>query len=295
MKKSFNKKCIGILLIIIVIFCLIFVIANNAKQKTIEVQENNQNLDNNSISIANETNEIKESVDDNLREKLINDRGILEKGLPVCMYHFFYDDVNYTKRDNNWLKISDFEEQLKYLTENEYYFPSWDEVNDYMDGNIKLPKKSVVLTMDDGDPSFFDLAVPLLQKYNVNATSFVVGNWYGYRYDENMKNVDFESHSYDMHRAGANGKGRMVNLSYTDIVQDLKDSKETMGGDRCKIFCYPFGHNNDTAVKALKDTGFTMAFTVSGGKIKPGMDKYKLPRVRVSDGNSLKYFISSIS
>lgn len=209
------------------------------------------------------------------------------------MYHFFYDNEKYFKEDNNWLNIKDFEAQLKYLTENDFYFPTWDEVNQYMDKKIKLPSKSVVLTVDDGDNSFFDLAVPVMQKYKVPATSFVVTDWYGYKYDAELQYVVWESHSASMHAAGANGKGKMVNLSYDEIVKDLKNSSEILGG--ANIFCYPFGHYNDTAIKALKDTNYLMAFTVEGGRIKPGMNKYVLPRVRVTDGNSMNYYINSVS
>ena len=220
-------------------------------------------------------------------------RSELTNGLPILMYHFFYDNIKYSKRDNNWLKAEDFEAQLKYMTENDFYFPTWDEVSDYIDGKIKLPSKSVVLTVDDGDDSFFDVAVPLLQKYKVPATSFVITAWYGQRYDANMQYVVWGSHSSNMHEAGANGKGRMVNWAYDEIVADLKASSEALGGT--KVFCYPFGHYNETAIKALKDTNYTLAITVDGGRVKKNTDKYKLPRVRVTDGNSLKYFISSIS
>ena len=99
--------------------------------------------------------------------------------LPVLMYHFFYDNEKYFKQDNNWLKISDFEEQLKYLKENDFYFPTWEEVENYIDGKLELPEKSIVLTIDDGDPSFFDLAVPLLQEYKIPGTIFIIGDWYG--------------------------------------------------------------------------------------------------------------------
>lgn len=227
-----------------------------------------------------------------LKQKVIV-RDELKNGLPVLMYHFFYDNEKYFKEDNNWLNIKDFEAQLKYLTENDFYFPTWDEVNQYMDKKIKLPSKSVVLTVDDGDNSFFDLAVPVMQKYKVPATSFVITDWYGYKYDAEMKYVVWESHSASMHAAGANGKGKMVNLSYDEIVKDLKNSSEILGG--ANIFCYPFGHYNDTAIKALKDTNYLMAFTVEGGRIKPGMNKYVLPRVRVTDGNSMNYYINSVS
>lgn len=220
-------------------------------------------------------------------------RGEISNGLPVLMYHFFYDNVKYTKKDSNWLNVNDFEKQIKYMTENDFYFPSWEEVNDYIDGKIKLPSKSVVLTVDDGDPSFFEVAVPVLQKYNVPATSFVITDWYAGSYNPEMKCVVWESHSACMHEAGANGKGRMVNWSYDQIVEDLKVSSAALGN--ANVFCYPFGHYNDTAIKALKDTDYIMAFTIEGGRVFKGADKYKLPRVRVADGNSLDYFIKSIS
>ena len=165
-------------------------------------------------------------------------------------------------------------------------------MENYIDGKLKLPEKSVVLTVDDGDASFFDLAVPMLQKYKVPATSFVISEWYGWRYDENLKYVIFESHSHSMHEPGANGKGRMVNWSKDKIVEDLETSKKTLGN--ADVFCYPFGHYNDIAINALKETKFKLAFTIEGGRVTIGADKYKLPRVRVSAGNSLNYFASSI-
>lgn len=216
----------------------------------------------------------------------------LEDGLPVLMYHFFYDDNKYYKKDSNWLKISDFEDQLKYMSENNYNFPTWEEVNDFIDGKYKLPTKSVVLTVDDGDDSFFDLAVPLLQKYKIPATSFVVTSWYGHRYDPNMKYVVWESHSDQMHQSGENGKGRMVNWSKSEIVSDLKESSRILGG--ADVFCYPFGHYNDTAIAALKEADYKLAFTVEGGRVSKSDNKYTLPRVRVGDGNSLSYFIECI-
>ena len=231
---------------------------------------------------GNKTEKIQKVI---VREELAN-------GLPVLMYHFFYDDIQ-DKMDNNCLDINMFESQLKYMTENDYYFPTWDEVSDYIDGNLKLPSKSVVLTVDDGNPTFFMFAVPMLQKYHVPATSFVILDMYPDIYDATMDYVIWESHSVNMHQPGANGKGRMVNWTHDQILEDLNESSERLGN--ANIFCYPFGHYNDTAISALKDSPFIMAFTVEGGRVKPGMDKYKLPRVRVSDGNSLEYFIKSIS
>lgn len=226
-------------------------------------------------------------------QKVIVRDELAKSGLPVTMYHFFYDNEKYFKQDNNWLDINDFDKQLNYLNENNFYFPTWEEVEDYLDGKIKLPSKSIVLTCDDGDDSFFDLAVPVMQKYHIPVTSFVITDWYGYKYDANIEYVVWESHSAGMHQSGSNGKGRIVNWTKAQIVEDLQKSSQILGG--ADIFCYPFGHYNDTAIEALKEANYKMAFTVEGGRITPGMNKYKLPRVRVAAGNSLEYFKKSVS
>ncbi len=188
-----------------------------------------------------------------------------KKGLPVLMYHFFYDVKKGEKgADSNWMEVSAFEEQMKYLSENNYYFPTWNEVEAYIDGTITLPEKSVVITIDDGDESFIKYAIPIIEKYNVKATSFVVTSWNGDWLPKAYKSnhLDFQSHSHDMHRSGNNGKGRFVNLSYKVALEDVTKSKNIIGD--CTIFCYPFGHYNNNAMKVLKDAGYKLAFTTVG-------------------------------
>lgn len=219
------------------------------------------------------------------------------KGLPVLMYHFFYDkDSPPKKLDANYMEIHDFEDQLKYLTENNYYFPTWEEVKNYIDGTSCLPEHSIVLTADDGDATFFDLAVPIVEKYNVKITSFLITSWID---DQNkLKNYDsnkiiFESHSHDMHRAGTDGKGRILTLSYDEACKDVKTSQSFIGN--ATVFCYPFGHYNDACYKILKDSGYTLAFTTKYGRVRPGDNCYALSRIRMSKGDSLKSFISKVN
>lgn len=244
--------------------------------------------------------EIKYSVRDeagneNSIKRTVEVRKTLEnKGLPVLMYHFFYDKNKTTGQDNNWLEISDFEEQIKYLSDNNFYFPSWEEVEKYIDGKINLPQKSIVLTVDDGDDSFFELAVPILQKYNVDATSFVITSWYGYRANEKQKNVSYQSHSDCMHEGATNGKGVMLSWPIGKIVEDLNTSNKTLGGN-ATVFCYPFGQYNDVAILALKQAGFKLAFTTQGGRVYKGSDKYKLPRVRISKTTTITEFKNMVN
>ena len=235
---------------------------------------------------AGNENSIKRTVE--VRNSLGN------KGLPVLMYHFFYDENKTAGQDNNWLEISDFEEQIQYLSDNNFYFPTWEEVENYIDGKINLPQKSIVLTVDDGDDSFFELAVPILQKYNVDATSFVITSWYGYRANEKQKNVSYQSHSDCMHEGATNGKGVMLSWPIGKIVEDLNASNKTLG-ENATVFCYPFGQYNDGAILALKQAGFKLAFTTQGGRVYKGSDKYKLPRVRILKTTTMKEFKNMVN
>ena len=215
------------------------------------------------------------------------------KGIPVLMYHFFYDaSAGETGPNSNFMEIGKFEEQIKYLVDNNYYFPTWQELLNYINGNGTLPEKSIVITVDDGAESFFRLAVPVLKKYNVHATSFLITSWCGNLDQYRGGVIEFQSHSNDMHRAGSDGKGRILTISHDAGIQDLKTSQEICGNSF--VFCYPFGHYSNYAKSLLKEAGFSMAVTTAYGKVYKGMDPYQLPRIRMSSGDTVNSFINKI-
>ena len=293
-KKSLNVK--RILFFIIILGTIIgTIILCNIKSNNNKIEASNITSGlNDSVSeekdLKKEETVISEKTE--LAKKLENGKYLSDSGLPVLMYHFFYDKNEREPQDGNWIEINNFEQQIKYLSENDYYFPTWEDVEDYIDGKTELPEKSVVITVDDGDPSFFELGVPIIQKYNVKATSFVVAYWYGDVAQNKENNISYQSHSYDMHKGGSNGKGVMLSWSYEKMVEDLKTSQEVLGG--ANIFCYPFGQYNELDKKALKDTGFKLAFTTQGGRVKKGASKYELPRVRISGTTSIESFIKKV-
>ena len=221
-----------------------------------------------------------------------------ERGLCVLMYHDVYDasapplDV-----DTNKVSTAELEEQLKFLTSEGYYFPSWKEVRQYLDGKIDLPEKSIVLTFDDGDKGFQEYGVPLIEKYDVRATSFVIGSKNG---DEIVKkarswnHIILGSHSYDMHKPGGmvGHGGIMTALSVDDMTADLETSREQLGG--AEAFAYPFGDTTPDCETAAEQAGFLVAFTTVYGSIHPGDDPYLLKRIRINGGTSLEEYKSEI-
>ena len=291
MKKKKNKINMKRVLILLVAIAVVTVISMklNKKQgdtKSVALENTTVQESNTNENISNESKENEE--DSVLEQKLQSGKILNEEGLPVLMYHFFYDKSKDSGKDGNWIEISNFEEQMKYLAENDFYFPTWEQVENYIDGKQELPEKSVVITVDDGDPSFFELAVPIIQKYKIPTTSFVITYWYGNRANDKQDYVSYQSHSYDMHKAGSNGKGVMLSWDYDKIKDDILLSRDVLGG--ANIFCYPFGQYNDLDIKVLKENGYRLAFTTKGGRVKKGSSKYELPRVRISGNTGIEEF-----
>lgn len=221
-------------------------------------------------------------------------------GVPVLMYHFFYDKNVTSKNDGNWMEIHLFEDQMKYLSENNYYQPTWDELIDYIDGKTTLPEKSVIVTADDGNPSFFELAVPICQKYNIRCTSFIVSSWtHGDWLASTYKNkgIDFQSHTYDMHQGGCkeNHGGLMNCISYDNGVKDIKKSMADLSQiNKVQVLAYPFGDFNENVRAITRDAGIQLGFTTEYGKVNKGQDKLKLPRIRINDGTSVSAFAAKL-
>lgn len=304
MKINYVRFITSLIILALIIFGIIQLIGaitnkENAKQASANTTEEN--------TISNETNTTANEIPNQevstkpTRESKATPLAAGEKSknsLPVLMYHYFYDASQGQKGSNsNWLEISKFEEQLKYLKENDYYFPNWQEVADFVDGKVDLPKKSIVLTMDDGHKSLYNLAIPLLDKYDIPATAFIITSKFDTANIEKYKNstIDFESHSHNMHRAGGKiGHGGIFTaLSIEEGVADLTQSIEKIGGNSGAL-AYPYGDFTESTKKATKQAGFKVAFTTQYGKVKPGMDKYELPRVRIYQDITLGSFKGSI-
>lgn len=212
--------------------------------------------------------------------------------VPILMYHQF---TARPEGEDGWLRgnyayIGDFDAQMEHIATTGFYLPTWDELSAFIDGRLYLPPRSVIVTDDDADQTWFDLAAPLVEKYQVLATSFMVT---AYRSDPAPSPyVLRRSHTHDMHQAGANGEGRMVNWPAAEIAADLNTSGDILGVR--EVIAYPYGHYNDTAKQGVTDAGYEMARTIEPGKVTIGTDKLALPVVRIDYGMGLDALINRI-
>lgn len=222
-------------------------------------------------------------------------------GLPICMYHYVYDEADppedLQKRYKNYIEQKDLIEEFEWLKAEGYYFPTWEEVRRYVDGELILPEKSIVLTFDDAAKSFLEYGVPVLEQCQLPITSFIVTAWNG---EEKVAEyasdtITFQSHSHNMHQAGGNiGHGGIFTaLSHDEALEDLLTSIEICGnGD---AFAYPYGDYTQECRDVVEEAGFLCAVTTEYGKAYPGDDPLLLPRVRMSVDQSLEQFQSMVA
>lgn len=202
--------------------------------------------------------------------------------VPILMYHQF---TAKPEGESGWLRgnyayIEDYRAQMQYIKDQSFYLPTWDELSAFIDGALYLPDHAVIITDDDADPSWLTMASPINEQLQLMATSFVIT---GSGVPTQNRFILQRSHTHDMHHAGANGKGQMVNLTAPEIAADMTASAAALGGVK-EVMAYPYGHNNETSHEGLRQAGFEMARTIEQGYVSVGSDKLTLPCVRINYG-----------
>jgi len=93
--------------------------------------------------------------------------------VPVLMYHH----VSSHKGALVTITPENFESHCEYLSKEGYKSLSLDEFLAFKKGELELPKKSVLITFDDGWIDNYLVAYPILKKYSLKAAIFIVTDW----------------------------------------------------------------------------------------------------------------------
>ncbi len=225
--------------------------------------------------------------------------------VPIIAYHHFLNNSEIKKYKNvpGYVVTSEnFDKQMKYLADNGYKSITLDELLCWKKGKCKIPKKSVVIVIDDGLTSTYHYAKPTLEKYNFTATLFTISSrmeeqthaWRASTLDyigkdmlqSDDKTINIQSHSHDLHYKEDNKKAIEIK-NYDEINADLKTSKEILNA---KYLAYPFNSYNYNMLKALKNNGYLLAF--KGGSKKTYKNEYKYITSRIFVNNDMEFFKS---
>jgi len=191
--------------------------------------------------------------------------------VPVLVYHQF------AEKSTNLMTVSRdaFEAQMQLLKDKGYRVVTLEQLVDFVEFRGQLPEKAVVITIDDGWRTTYDIAFPILRKYGYPATLFVYtqlisGSGKTLSWDQvremSALGLDVQCHTIS-HRNLVLPQGQeSADQYFTAIAREITESARTIEqklGKRPTILAYPYGDTNGLAITLLKRQGYRAALTVT--------------------------------
>lgn len=236
------------------------------------------------------------------------------KYVPVLAFHWFLTDAEKNSPKyihNRWYASIDiFERQIKWLVEHNYTFLDMDTFSKWINGEVYLNAKPILLTFDDGENSQLNLIVPILKKYKAIGCCFVVGKYFAQKqetipfdgYEDNITHfnmheyesfaratasLELESHTYNLHY-------RREAIPAMCIVDDaqLEYDCTLMNKLAFKYIALPYGGYGKTTINIIKKY-YKIAFAidrVGNPYASLKSNKYMINRI-IIDGNSDEKFL----
>ncbi len=223
--------------------------------------------------------------------------------VPVIAYHKFSRE----KADVLTVRDTAFEEQMKFLRENGYQVISMEAFFDFLEYKRPLPRKSVVITIDDDWHSTYEIAYPILKKYGYPATLFVYtdlilsgGRTLSWDLLREMSGhgMDVQCHT-KTHRNLAKRVGQESFREYFETLKkELVESAEMIRkrlNREVRYLAYPYGDTNPLVIAFLKKAGYRGAFTVERSSNPFFVHPYRIGRSMIYGTFRLKEFENNLS
>jgi peptidoglycan/xylan/chitin deacetylase (PgdA/CDA1 family) len=166
---------------------------------------------------------------------------------------------------------------MRYLKNNGYRVITMRELLGFMQYRHAIPKKSIIITIDDGYRSAYKIAYRVLKKYGFTATLFIYTDYVGVSrsaitWDQlrEMKADGFEIGSHTISHCELTKK--MTGEQYQDYLARIKreifDSKQIIDKELrqdTSWFAYPYSRYNASVLNLCEQAGYKIGVTVDRG------------------------------
>ena len=217
---------------------------------------------------------------------------------------------------------SAFQKQMEFLHENKYKVMRLEELVYCLTEQREMPKKSVVITFDDGYKNDYVKALPILKQYNFPATIFLAADYIGQNEvfpwfnglcegDEKVKEnwvplswAEVKEMSQDGFTFGSHtcSHSNIRTMSRKDFQKEIEESKDIIEGrinKQINLFSYPFSfpkyrRRYESLItetrEALLKRGFLGACTTIIGTNSLESDPFSLKRIQIKNTDNLFSF-----
>ena len=206
---------------------------------------------------------------------------------PILMYHRVFPGVN--PEDRIVISPGTFERQMRFFKIHKYNVIPLEDLVLLIKEKKKIPPKTVAITLDDGYKDSFTHAFPILKKYNLPATIFIIVNEVGriqndrVSWEEIEQMVDSGLISIGSHTLGP--EPLINSKSEEELKKEIFESKKRLEeklGRPVNTFAYPEGCFNDKIKKFVIDAGYKAAVATNPGEKFSNNDLFALKRLRIS-------------
>lgn len=220
--------------------------------------------------------------------------------LPILMYHAIHTmDPSEAPNANLIVDPKVFEEQVKAMADDGYYFLTPEEAYRVLDKNEKPANKVVWLTFDDSMIDFYQIAYPIMKKYKVKATNNVITS---YTDEKRVSNLSLEQMT-EMKKNGMSFQNHTIN--HPDLSQEssesqtaeLKDSKtylDTNLNQETIAVAYPSGRYSDSTLKIAKSLNYKLGVTTNEGLASASDGLLSLNRIRILPSTSANQLLQQM-
>jgi peptidoglycan/xylan/chitin deacetylase (PgdA/CDA1 family) len=221
-----------------------------------------------------------------------NKGGLTARGyqtVPVLTYHHFGKDCT----SPYCMPIDVFDQQMRYLKENGYRVISLAKLLDFVQYRHTIPKKSLVIAIDDGNRSAYKIAYPMLKKYGYTATLFIYTDFVGiskvaitWEQLREMKAAGFEigSHTKSHSDLTKQREGESKAEFMARVKSELLDSKRLLDKNLKQetiYLAFPYGRYNERVLAISEQMGYKLGFSVRRGGNPFFADPLRLKRDQI--------------
>lgn len=199
-----------------------------------------------------------------------------EDYLPIFGYHYVSPDNKKIEGRRRQLEIhlSNFQRQIEFLTNKLgcRWITFAEAMEKYIIPQKKLPRYSCVMTIDDGHKDGYQYIFPVLKKFNIPATFYIISGFIGspgYLTWEQLDEIYRQGNEIGAHTVSAEGlvktdwfeKKEHRKFTKDDLIWQISQSKKQLEkeGYEVKTFAYPLGEWNKEIVDIIKNNGFIAA------------------------------------
>lgn len=209
---------------------------------------------------------------------------------PVIMYHSVRPHPD--KADRLAVSSEAFERQMRFLRQWRYRVVPLEELAALVKSGKKVPSRTLAITFDDGYKDNYTYAFPVLRKYGIPATLFVITDEVGRPQGDRLSWGEIkEMQDSGLVTVGSHclGPEPLVKIKSEDEVRrQIFDSRKILEqrlGREVVLFSYPEGMFNARIRQMVIEAGYKAAVATNPGRAYPNDDPFALKRLRVSSSS----------